>query len=236
MADRLIKKAVYILFGFIAFTLFLMIPLNVVLAKTPVVEEYNPEIEEKTDDNRLESEEMMHDDIEMKQPQASHQTKTNTRNRYATNQLEMHISYYVLQQSINSALKDVATQIGLPIVIAQNVKGKVAAGKYEGSARDILNALVADLNLHWYFDGRTIHVTSVQDAVMHVVQLNSYSFDTLSQALNTIKLDTREFPLRYDERNHMVIIYGPPKYVATIEVVANHLAVKARYKPDVIRG
>jgi type II secretory pathway component GspD/PulD (secretin) len=152
------------------------------------------------------------------------------------NPLEKKISYYVLQQTVGLAIQDIATQINLPVVIAHNVKGKIAAGKYEGTARDILNQMMADSNLHWYFDGRSIQVTSVQDAVMHVVQLNSFSFGSLEMALHTINLDTRGFPIRYDAHNNMAIIYGPPKYVATIEVVAHHLATRASQKPEVIRG
>lgn len=150
--------------------------------------------------------------------------------------LEKKISYYVLQQTVGLAIQDIATQINVPVVIAHNVKGKVAAGKYEGTARDILNQIVADSNLHWYFDGRSIQVTSVQDAIMHVVQLNAFSFDALEMALHTINLDTKSFPIRYDSYNNMAIIYGPPKYVATIEVVAHHLATRASQKPEVIRG
>ena len=150
--------------------------------------------------------------------------------------LDKKISYYVLQQTVALAIKDIGTQINLPVVIAANVKGKVAAGKYKGTARELLDQMVADSNLHWFYDGRTIQVTSVQDAVMHIVQLNSFSFGTLEKALEMIKFDTKGFPIRYDEYNNMAIVYGPPKYVATIEVVANHLANRARQKPDVIRG
>jgi type III secretion protein C len=121
-------------------------------------------------------------------------------------------------------------------VIAPNVKGKVAAGKYKGTAREILDLMVADSNLHWFYDGRAIQVTSVQDAIMHIVQLNNYSLTNLEQALKQINFDTSAFPIRYDAVNNMAIVYGPPKYVATIEVVANHLANRSRQKPDVIRG
>lgn len=164
------------------------------------------------------------------------QTMTPTLQMRPVPPLEKKISYYVLQQTVGLAMKDIGTQINVPIIIAQNVKGKVAAGKYEGTAREILNQMVADSNLHWYYDGRSIQVTNVQDAVMHVVQLSSFSFSSLEMALNTINLDTKGFPIRYDEHNNMAIIYGPPKYVATIEVVAHHLATRSLQKPNVIRG
>lgn len=150
--------------------------------------------------------------------------------------LEQKISYYVLQQTVNLALKDIGTQINIPVVVASNVKGKVAAGKYEGTARDILNQMVADLNLHWFFDGRAIQVTAVQDAVMHIVQFNSFSFESLKSALIMMNIDINGFPIRYDAYNNMGIVYGPPKYVATIETIAHHLALRSQQKPKVIRG
>lgn len=150
--------------------------------------------------------------------------------------LDTNISYYALQQTVRMAMKDIGTQINVPVIIASNVKGKIAAGKYEGKAREVLDQMVADANLHWYYDGRAIQVTNVKDAVMHVVQLNTITFDTLKQTLEVIKLDTEGFPMRHDASNNMVIVYGPPKYVATIEVVAHHLSNRAKFKPDVIRG
>ena len=153
-----------------------------------------------------------------------------------TSPLDKKISYYVLQQTVALAIKDIGTQINVPVVIAPNVKGKVAAGKYKGTARELLDQMVADSNLHWYYDGRSIQVTAVQDAVMHIVQLSTFSFETLQHALSSIHLDTKGFPIRFDENSNMAIVYGPPKYVATIEVVAHHLATRAQQKPDVIRG
>jgi type III secretion protein C len=159
-----------------------------------------------------------------------------TQQKTVKSPLDKKISYYVLQQTVALAVKDIATQLNLPVVIAPNVKGKVAAGKYKGTAREILDLMVADSNLHWFYDGRSIQVTSVQDAIMHIVQLNHYSFMNLEQALKQINFDTTAFPIRYDAINNMAIVYGPPKYVATIEVVASHLANRAMQKPGVIRG
>ena len=150
--------------------------------------------------------------------------------------LDRKITYHVLQQDIRSALRDISTQVGIPVVVASNVKGKVAAGEYKGTARDVMNMLVADLNLHWYYDGRSVQVTTVQDAVMHVVRLNTFTFDALDNALKMIYLDTKEFPLRYDAHNNMVVVYGPPKFVATVEVVAHYLTMRAKDKPNVLRG
>lgn len=150
--------------------------------------------------------------------------------------LDKQISYYVLQQSIRAAMKDIGTQIGVPILIAPNVKGKVAAGKYKGTARAIFDQISADAGIHWYFDGRAIQVTNVKDAIMHVIKLGGFNFNDLIYTLHLIQIETNNFPIRHDKDNNLVIVYGPPKYVATVEVVAHHLTLRAREKPSVIRG
>lgn len=150
--------------------------------------------------------------------------------------LDQNIQYYVLAQDIRGALRDVSTQIGVPIIAASNIKGKAAAGKYEGKARDVLDSLASDLNLHWYYDGRSIYVTGVQDSVMHVVRLTNFSYDNLHQALKLIKVDTEQFPIKFDEANNMAVVYGPPRYVATVEVVAHYLTMRSRDKPAVLRN
>ena len=58
----------------------------------------------------------------------------------------------------------------------------------------------------------------------------------LYQALENIHLDTEGFPLRHDDYNNMVTVYGPPRYVAMVEVVAHYLTMRKQDKPTVLRG
>jgi type III secretion protein C len=159
---------------------------------------------------------------------------------YATtsreNLLDKQVEYNVIQQDIRSALKDMSTQMGIPINVASNVKGNVTAGNYAGTARKILDEMVADLNLQWFFDGRSVYVTSISDAQMKILRLQDFTMPTLEAALDNIWLDTQNFPLRYDEYNNMVTVYGPPRYVAMIEVVAHYLTMRVNDKPKVLRG
>ena len=85
--------------------------------------------------------------------------------------LNQEVVYNVLQQDIRSALRDMSTQMGVPINMASNVKGKVAAGEYRGTSRQVLDQMVADLNLHWFFDGRSIYVSNISDAQMKILRL-----------------------------------------------------------------
>lgn len=152
------------------------------------------------------------------------------------NPLDQDMAYSVLQQDVRGALRDISTQMGIAINVASNVKGNVASGNYKGTGREVLDQMVSDLNLHWFFDGRSIYVTAVSDAQMKILRLNSFSVASLEKALKNIYLDTNNFPLRYDEYNNMVTLYGPPRYVAMIEVVAHYLTMRANDKPQVLRG
>ncbi|MEM6603549.1 MAG: hypothetical protein AAF621_05820 [Pseudomonadota bacterium] len=150
--------------------------------------------------------------------------------------LDREIVYTVLQQDIKSALKDMSTQMNTAITVASNIKGKVAAGEYRGRGRDILDQMVADLNLQWFYDGNAIYVSNISDAQMKIMRLKDFSIDTLEAALTNIKLDTSSYPLRYDAYNNMVTVYGPPRYVAMVEVVAHYLSMRAMDRPSVLRG
>lgn len=150
--------------------------------------------------------------------------------------LKQEVVYNVLQQDIRSALRDMSTQMGVPINMATNVKGKVAAGEYRGTSRQVLNEMVADLNLHWFYDGRSIYVSNISDAQMKILRLKDFTMNNLTQALHNIYLDTESFPLRHDDYNNMVTVYGPPRYVAMVEVVAHYLTMRKQDKPTVLRG
>lgn len=158
---------------------------------------------------------------------------------YADNgkeKLKSQISYHVLQQDVRSALKDISTQLHIPIHLASSVKGKVAAGEYKGSGEEILDQIVSDLNLQWFFDGNSIYISNIADAKMRIIRLNNFTIKSLKKALENIDLDHTAYPLKHDPYNNMVSVYGPPRYVAMVEVVAHHLTLRGKEKPHVLRG
>jgi type II secretory pathway component GspD/PulD (secretin) len=151
--------------------------------------------------------------------------------------LEQNMDYYVLQQDIRSVLEDISSVIKIPIITASNVKGKATAGQYSGAAMQVITNITHDLNLHWYFDGSTIYVTRVSDAITHIIPLQGISVQELVYALQKATTSAKQFPFRYDDHNNIIVLYGPPKYVAFIEMLAQSLIhQKMRSKPNVLFG
>ena len=147
------------------------------------------------------------------------------------------ISYYVVSQDVRSVMNDMGKILGIPISAAPDIKGKATSGRYNGTAVEVLDALCRDMGLHRFYDGNTLYVTRASSAVTRVLDMNAVSRDELSDGLRRIGIDTEQFPLREDREKGVLVLYGPPRYAAVVETVADHLiSAKRRSLPGVMRG
>jgi type II secretory pathway component GspD/PulD (secretin) len=146
------------------------------------------------------------------------------------------VSYYVLNQDVKSVFADLSKIIKIPIIVTPSVKGKATSGKYQGTTEDLLEMVCKDLNLHWYFDGNALHITRASEAVTKVFGLTGFSYRELIEALDNIGVDYSRFPLKLDSERNILVVYGPPRFVAGVEAIADNItSFKVRSRPSVLR-
>ena len=68
--------------------------------------------------------------------------------------------YITLDQSVPDALVEFGRNIGVPVKVSEQVKGRMGPGLPRGTARQFLDALSQRYGLVWHYDGSTMNVSA----------------------------------------------------------------------------
>jgi type III secretion protein C len=121
--------------------------------------------------------------------------------------------YFARNSQLADVLRDVATAGGLPVDIARDVRGTVNGAFDEPPAR-VFAKLTEAYGLAWYFDGRTIHVSSGSDVRSRAIAFAPMTRDAVAGLLRSLDLDDAHLPVRYSDTTAKVT--GPSRFVDAI--------------------
>ena len=140
-------------------------------------------------------------------------------------------SYTVIDQDLAAALQEFGANLGIKVNVSPEVKGRIQGRIPEGKARAFLDRLTTNYNLEWYFDGSVLYVTSAKENRTQLLVLSPISFDTLKGALDALQISDSRFPVRPSPGQGVVMVSGPPRYVALIEQTLAGLVAEEQAKP-----
>jgi type III secretion protein C len=124
------------------------------------------------------------------------------------------------QKDLRAFLRELAAQQGVGVFVDPEVKGELAAGRYELSPRSMMELLGRTFGLIWYFDGRVLYVypgTSVESAV---IRLNDSSSTQFQRTLERLGIADARFPISFDGERGAVLVSGPKRYVELVRQAA----------------
>lgn len=125
--------------------------------------------------------------------------------------------YTIIEQDLTSVLQEFGRNSGLRIEVSTEVRGRVRGPLPELKARDFLEQLARGYGLEWYFDGFRLYVTSAKEDASRILPLGSVPLGRLETALTDLSLNDARFPLRAIKQSDMVLVAGPPQYLAMVE-------------------
>jgi len=125
--------------------------------------------------------------------------------------------YTIVEQDLTSVLQEFGRNTGLRVEVSTEVRGRVRGPLPELKARDFLDQLARGYGLEWYFDGFRLHVTSTNEDVSRILALGSVPLQRLEAALRDLSLYDARFSLRTIKNSDMVLVAGPPQYLAMVE-------------------
>ena len=99
-----------------------------------------------------------------------------------------------------------------------------------------MNDLAGRHNFEWYFDGRILHISTNEESVIRLLALDSVPFFELRTALDRLGIADRRFPLRHGGASKLVLVSGPPRYVALVEQTLLALVNAAPTQVSIFRG
>ncbi len=127
------------------------------------------------------------------------------------------LNYTVVDQDLRDLLVEVGSKLNVPVQLTDTVKGHVHGRLPATRARAFLDNLCKVYGLVWYFDGATLSVSTEAESSSKLLTLGNVDAGQLRGALDQLGLADQRWPLRGDDDSHLVMVAGPPHYIASVE-------------------
>lgn len=134
---------------------------------------------------------------------------------------EQPYSRFSDDEALTEVLRSFASSQGIPIVISEQVDGRVNGNFSEIPPAQYFDILIRAFNLIWYFDGHVLYVYRSDEVASRIVKLQALSVDELHSTLTELGiLDGRAYWRALEDRR-IVYLSGPERFVSLVmEAVA----------------
>ena len=114
------------------------------------------------------------------------------------------------------ALDTFAVAQGLSVVMSDMVAGRFSGDFKDVSPGDFLDRIATTHNLMWYYDGAALYVYGAGEIATMLVDLKYMKAGEVRQMLAELGVEDRRFPLKTTSNDELVMVSGPPRYVALV--------------------
>jgi type II secretory pathway component GspD/PulD (secretin) len=125
--------------------------------------------------------------------------------------------YSVVEQDLTTVLQEFGRNTGLRLDVSAEVHGRVRGPWPQLAPREFLEHLCTSYGLEWYFDGFRVYVSAAKENASHLSSRGAVSFDRLEATLRDLGASDERFPLRAVKQSDLLLVSGPPQYVALVE-------------------
>ena len=126
--------------------------------------------------------------------------------------------YSVLDQDVTAVLREFGQNLGLRVKLSAKVSGTVKGKLPRLPALEFLNHVCQMYGLEWYYDGATLHISSVSEETTRFLPLQkTVLLPVLVESLKKLSFYDERYPIRTGAGGASVIVTGPPVYAALIE-------------------
>ena len=139
--------------------------------------------------------------------------------------------YITLDQSVPDALVEFGRNIGVPVKVSEQVKGRMGPGLPRGTARQFLDALSQRYGLVWHYDGSTMNVSTEAETRTEVFKMNKDSIDGVTERLDRLGITDPRFPVRVSQEDRLGSVSGPPTYVDQVKTTLGVIAGPSANEP-----
>lgn len=140
-------------------------------------------------------------------------------------------NYTVLDQDLAVTLKEFGSNMNLKVSVSSEISGRIRGRMPTLPPREFLDHLTQIYNLQWYYDGLILYVTAAHEAQSRLLVLTPITFEEFSSALDAFKISDERFVVQRAAQNSLVLVSGPPRFIALAEQTLNGLVAEARSRP-----
>ncbi|EIM31010.1 secretin N-terminal domain-containing protein [Microvirga lotononidis] len=136
--------------------------------------------------------------------------------------------YTVLDQDLSAALREFGNNLKISVNVSAEVKGRVRARMPDLPPREFLDRLTELYDLQWYFDGLVLYVSAAKEAQTRMLVLAPIRFEAVRTALDDLGISDDRYVVRPAPGNGLILVSGPPRFVALVEQTFNSLVAEAQ--------
>ena len=140
--------------------------------------------------------------------------------------------YLVIDQDVKGVLTEFGRNIGVPVDVSDQVKGRLRGRLAVATARDFLDRLCESYGLVWYFDGAVLHVNARAEIRTELISVGRISPGEVSEKLNALGIADPRFPVRSTQDMSVVSVSGPPSFVSLVRQTLTALAPPPPVRED----
>lgn len=132
--------------------------------------------------------------------------------------------YLVIDQDVKGVLVEFGRNVGLPVAVSDQVKGRLRGQISTATAAEFLDGLCESYGLVWYFDGTTLHVNAKTEVRTELVSIGRLPPAEATEKLTALGVTDARFPVRTTENTGVVSVSGPPPFLSLARQTLTALA------------
>jgi type III secretion protein C len=140
-------------------------------------------------------------------------------------------TYTVINQDLSAALQEFGSNLNIKVNVSQEVRSRIQGRLPDLPPLAFLNRLAALYNLEWYFDGQVLHVTSARESQSRLLVPGPVPFERLASTLAAFDVADERYAVRPAPNTQLVLVTGPPRFVALVEQTLNGLIAEEQARP-----
>lgn len=138
------------------------------------------------------------------------------------------LAYTVVDQDLRELLAEIGARLGIRVRVSDAVKGRVRGRLPPAPAGEFLARLASIYGFEWFYDGSTLWVSAPSESQTRMMQLGPVPFEQMTAAMDELGLSDVRWPLRGAGQAGVVVVDGPPHFVAMAEQALAALQQRAR--------
>jgi type III secretion protein C len=135
-------------------------------------------------------------------------------------------TYKAEGKRLADVLQDFAASQGLPAIVAEGVEGTVFAN-FNTTPLKFLQAISKSYGVLWYHDGSALYFYPPKAIQSKIFRLKGYSRSQLQDLMRSLQLGDQRYPLKFDEGQKTLLVYGPPRHVELVGSAIESLDIGA---------
>lgn len=146
--------------------------------------------------------------------------------------------YVVVNQSVRAVLEEFGRNLSIPVVISQNVSGRINGRIRSTSAQDFLDQVCRSHALAWFYDGSVLYISERSDLESQSFNLDGVDRHKLQAEIDRLKIGE---PLAAKTVGDTLRAVGPSTWLSTVNSLVKDSRIdvspsKATIKVRVFRG